>query len=218
MFDLPLFPLNTVLFPGTPLHLHIFEERYKKMVGMCLQEQKPFGVVLIQHGQEAFGPLAEPHQVGCSADIVQVQQLEQGRMNIIAAGQERFRVLSLDNQSFPYLVGQVEAYPLGVADAAGLAAGAAGLRRQVEQFLNLLASLGNSQFDMSQLPQDPAELAYVATAILQIPALEKQAILEVAGAPDLLDQVQMIYRRELALLQAMVSYGGRDRGTAFSRN
>jgi Lon protease-like protein len=57
MFELPLFPLNTVLFPGMPLTLHIFEDRYKRMIRTCLKTRQPFGVVLVRHGQEAFGPL-----------------------------------------------------------------------------------------------------------------------------------------------------------------
>ena len=60
MQEIPLFPLNTVLFPNAPLRLHIFEERYKRMVNDCLAEKQPFGVVLIRHGLEALGPLAEP--------------------------------------------------------------------------------------------------------------------------------------------------------------
>jgi len=72
MFELPLFPLNTVLYPGTPLYLHIFEPRYQRMINLCLNEHRPFGVVLIRHGQEALGPLAEPYRIGCTADIIRV--------------------------------------------------------------------------------------------------------------------------------------------------
>ena len=69
MFELPLFPLNIVLFPGMPLSLHIFEDRYKLLIGKCLQERQPFGVVLIKKGIEALGPLAEPHHIGCTAFV-----------------------------------------------------------------------------------------------------------------------------------------------------
>ena len=58
MITLPLFPLNTVLFPGIPVHLHIFEERYKEMISQCLEARVPFGVVLIKSGPEALGPAA----------------------------------------------------------------------------------------------------------------------------------------------------------------
>src|SRR5205814_5524803 len=84
-----LFPLNTVLFPGMPLPLHIFEERYKLMIGRCLEEERPFGVVLIQSGPEVGGT-AVPHRVGTTAHIAAVRRLDDGRMNLIAIGQERF--------------------------------------------------------------------------------------------------------------------------------
>ena len=86
MFELPLFPLNTVLFPGMPLPLHIFEDRYKQMINNCLEEKEPFGVVLIRNGKEALGPLAQPHSIGCTARIVEVQKLSDGRMNITSVG------------------------------------------------------------------------------------------------------------------------------------
>src|SRR5512147_2655499 len=92
MYELPLFPLNTVLFPGMPISLHIFEPRYKLMIEQCIQIAQPFGVVLIREGVEALGPSAEPHQIGCSAQITQVERLEDGRMNIVAVGVERFQI------------------------------------------------------------------------------------------------------------------------------
>jgi uncharacterized protein len=96
MFELPLFPLNTVLFPGMPIQLYIFEQRYKEMIHDCLKSSQPFGVVLIRNGKEANSHLAEPHYVGCSARILDVEPLEEGRMNLVALGQQRFRILELN--------------------------------------------------------------------------------------------------------------------------
>jgi uncharacterized protein len=59
-FELPLFPLQTVLFPGMPFVLHIFEQRYRQMIGECLRDDQPFGVVLIREGEEVGDPLVEP--------------------------------------------------------------------------------------------------------------------------------------------------------------
>src|SRR5947209_7299372 len=102
MVELPLFPLNTVLFPTAPLTLHIFEERYKEMVSRCIAEDIPFGVVLIREGQEAGAP-AVPFEVGTTAQIVSVEKLLQGRMNLIAVGRKRFRLLDTSHAR-PYLV------------------------------------------------------------------------------------------------------------------
>ncbi|HXL19893.1 MAG TPA: LON peptidase substrate-binding domain-containing protein, partial [Streptosporangiaceae bacterium] len=76
---LPLFPLNVVLFPHMALPLHVFEPRYRKMIGDCLEEGHSFGVVAIREGRET-GP-ATPYGVGTLAKIVRIDRLDDGRMN-----------------------------------------------------------------------------------------------------------------------------------------
>ncbi len=134
MYELPLFPLNTVLFPGMPISLHIFEPRYKLMVEECLQSSQPFGVVLIRDGVEALGPLAEPHMVGCTAQITQIERLEDGRLNIIAIGVDRFHIRSLSHDK-PYLVGVVETFPLDHGDPESVETAGERLRPWVERYL-----------------------------------------------------------------------------------
>jgi len=218
MFELPLFPLNTVLFPGAPLHLHIFEERYKRMIGECIEEHKPFGVVLIQSGAEALGPPADPHAVGCSARIAHVQRLEHGRMNIVVLGQERFRIFSVDRVSYPYLVGMVDIFPLLNETPEALSQAGQSLRPWVERFIQALLEAGDAQFDLQQLPDDPVALAYLAASILQIPPSQKQELLTLRRADELLTNLQTIYRREAAILDVMLSKKGGDEGIPFSRN
>lgn len=218
MIDLPLFPLNTVLFPATPIHLHIFEERYMQMIGLCIQTRQPFGVVLIQEGVEAHGPLAEPVQVGCSARIVHVQHMEEGRLNIIAVGVERFRVLSLDKNTLPYLLGQVEEYPLPDPYPEVSAAQAERLRPKVERLLRILVEMGGGEFDLQPLPGDPVTLAYMAAALLQISPAYKQALLSSGRADEMLTALLDLYRREMALLAATRSIGDDGQIGSFSRN
>ena len=103
---LPLFPLNLVLFPGMPLPLHIFEERYKAMIGQCLDTEQPFGVLLIKEGLEVGEP-ADPFMIGTSARIVRVEQLDDGRMNMLTQGERRFQVMEI-TQKVPHLVGQIQ--------------------------------------------------------------------------------------------------------------
>jgi uncharacterized protein len=110
MQELALFPLNTVLFPGMPLNLYIFEERYKLMMNQCIESRRPFGVVLIANNKHDTSPNAIPHSIGCTAQITQVQPLGDGKMNISAAGRERFRILSI-HQEQPYLVAETQSYP-----------------------------------------------------------------------------------------------------------
>ena len=100
---LPLFPLEVVLLPGTPLPLHIFEPRYKEMIRECLDNEAPFGVVrALEEG------IAE---VGCTAEIVTVtKEYPDGRLDLIAEGRKRFEVLEV-NQERSFLRAEVLLVP-----------------------------------------------------------------------------------------------------------
>jgi Lon protease-like protein len=89
--ELPLFPLNTVLFPGGPLPLRIFEPRYVDMVRRCMREGAPFGVLLIRAGQEV-GEVSSAASVGTSARIVDFHQMPDGLLGILCLGEQKFRV------------------------------------------------------------------------------------------------------------------------------
>ena len=86
-----LFPLHTVLFPGGPLPLRIFETRYVDMVRSCTRDQQPFGVVMIQEGEEA-GPVATTATIGCSARIADFYTMQDGLLGISCIGERKFRV------------------------------------------------------------------------------------------------------------------------------
>jgi Lon protease-like protein len=219
MYELPLFPLNTVLFPGMPISLHIFEPRYKLMIEQCIKTAQPFGVVLIRQGVEAFGPPPEPHMIGCSAQITQVERLEDGRMNIIAVGVERFQIHSLSHDK-PYLMGTVEAYPLDRGDAQVVAHAGEKLRPWVERYLEALSQAAAEEtVELHRLPDDPLALGYLAAALVQIPLDQKQTLLATHHAADLLADIRSIYRHELPLLNAILKYeASDDKGLFFSRN
>src|SRR4051794_30925127 len=78
---IPLFPLGTVLFPGMPLPLHVFEPRYQELVRGCLEGDRTFGGCLIRSGQEVGGP-ADPYPVGTTCEILQVDRLDGGRLRL----------------------------------------------------------------------------------------------------------------------------------------
>lgn len=88
-----LFPLNTVLFPGSLLSLRVFEQRYLGMVKACLRDEAPFGVCLIRSGAEVGAP-AEPEPVGCLARIAQWDMHQLGMFEIVARGERRFRIIA----------------------------------------------------------------------------------------------------------------------------
>jgi Lon protease-like protein len=222
LIELPLFPLNTVLFPGMPVHLHIFEPRYRQMIEECSATDQPFGVVLIEHGAEALGPLPEPHAVGCTARIAHIEHLEDGRMNVMALGMERFVIHSLSYEK-PYLVGTVEVLPFDRLDSSMLDREGSQLRALLRRYLTVLSqATDNIDVDAGRLPNDPLALAYLAATVLQIPAQEKQPLLAVQQADDLLSDIGALYRREVPLQSALIERDIASTGTvgmgSFSRN
>lgn len=215
---IPLFPLGSVLFPNMPLKLHIFEERYKTMINECIERNEPFGVVLIQSGVEALGPLAEPHMIGCTAQISQVQRLPYGRMNILATGQERFRILQIHRDE-SYLTGDVEFMPYVSHDYKTNDAQARLLRPLIHRYLRILEDAGQLQFEANQIPSDAEALGYLGAVLLQTEAEEKQVLLEQPDMDALLFTLVKQYQREVMLLDIMLNPPDEHaEDTPFSRN
>ncbi|HKZ54762.1 MAG TPA: LON peptidase substrate-binding domain-containing protein, partial [Anaerolineales bacterium] len=202
MFELPLFPLHTVLFPGMPIRLNIFEKRYKEMIGQCMESGSAFGVVLIREGVEACGPLARPYPIGCTAEIKEVEALRRGQTRVLAVGRERFRIFSLSHQR-PYLVGNVDWFPLSCEDRVALTPASEQLGRMIRRYGEALECSGLARNELGPLPHDPVELAYLAAVLLQAPLQEKQSLLASEHAPQLVMRMNRSYQRELSLLQAV---------------
>ncbi|MBV8932438.1 MAG: LON peptidase substrate-binding domain-containing protein [Kutzneria sp.] len=112
---LPIFPLNTVLLPGTALPLHIFEPRYRQLTVDLMTgavADRSFGVIAIRPGWSTeVNSLSQVHDVGCSALLRQAKRLPDGGFDIVTRGERRFRLLALDAYSAPYLVGSVRWLP-----------------------------------------------------------------------------------------------------------
>lgn len=205
MYELPLFPLSSVLFPGMPINLHIFEERYKTMINECIQKREPFGVVLIAEGAEAGDPLVQPYNIGCTAQITQVQPLSQGRMQITAIGRERFKVLSL-NYERPFLTGVVENYPHKEEDPYTVRQHGKHLKYLLDRYLRALEEAGQLKYDSNQLPNDSMTLAYLASVLLQQITMEqKQKLLEAELATLMIDDLVQIYRREVVIIESLLT-------------
>ena len=199
--EIPLFPLNTVLFPGWPMPLHIFEPRYLEMVRYCTEEKSPFGILLIKQGKAERDTAVVPHNVGCMVNITQMEQMEDGRLLIMAVGQERFRVLSL-NRSRAYLVGQVEQMPYLPEKTAPLQEAANELHPLVLDYLTQLTTLAdNIEFDPTQVPTEPEALSHMAASLLQVSLETKQSMLEAKKISNLLNFLTQQYRREIDILK-----------------
>jgi Lon protease-like protein len=162
--DLPIFELPVVLLPGELLPLHIFEDRYKRMIGHCLDAAEPFGIV--------FGDDEGARNVGCEARVAEVlERFDDGRMNIIVAGERPFRVL--DRYEAPdYPAGEVE--PIDVGEELGDSdEDAAAVAR--DAFAALVERVSGERPDGGELA---AEDAYAIAARVELPPETKQRLLE----------------------------------------
>lgn len=201
--SLPLFPLNTVLFPGTTLPLHIFEPRYQLMIKRCWKLSKPFGVVLIREGREVGGD-AVPYDVGTSATIIHIQPLDRGRMNIQAVGSTRFRIQDIEQRQ-PFLVARVSDYPLRGQRAPEIRPLADALRTGLRHYISRLRSVTEQSLP-TEMPEDNQALAYLAATTLPLPIQERQRLLAVEDLAALLKMEQMLLRREQMLLEHMIQH------------
>src|SRR5262249_19815747 len=141
---LPLFPLGTVLFPGLVLPLHIFEDRYRRLVRDLLDGPSPrrFGVVAIREGRETgVDGGSAMHEVGCTATVRRVTEHEDGRFDLVTVGTDRFRLISLDG-SRPYLRGEVELIGEDAGDESAARPAAQAVGGAFRGYLDALASQG----------------------------------------------------------------------------
>jgi Lon protease-like protein len=191
------------------LPLHIFEERYKLMVNTCLAQDKPFGVVLIYSGTEVGGA-AVPHAVGTVARIAHWEWLPDGRINILTAGDRRFRIVEYAGPKLPYLVGSIEYWDDEETESPGLSKLVDDVSRNFFDYLTLIMSLADRPLPVSQfqLPADPTMLSYHVASNLQIDMGEKQDLLEEPSAASRLQRELVLLRREGGFLQRLVSLQG----------
>ncbi|MFK4102401.1 LON peptidase substrate-binding domain-containing protein [Streptomyces sp. NPDC019531] len=220
---LPLFPLNSVLFPGLVLPLNVFEERYRAMMRELLktpeEEPRRFAVVAIRDGHEVapsapgmpdrttvaergpaagFGedPLKAFHAVGCVADAATVRERADGTFEVLATGTTRVRLLSVDS-SGPYLTAELEVLPEETGDGSG--ALAEGVLRAFRQYQKRLAGARERSLSSgADLPDEPSVVSYLVAAAMMLDIPSKQRLLQ---APDTASRL----RDELKLLRAETS-------------
>ena len=203
--SLPLFPLGSVLFPGMLLPLHIFEPRYRLLVKRSIEKDEPFGIVLIKSGPEVGGP-AEPHRVGTTAKIMGSTPLPGGRSFIIARGERRFEIESIDTEREPYLVARVRYLSEeDGADATELADRAADL---FGQYLTGIVSTSNdarTEVPLGEIREGtPAEVSYRIAGGLGIDPAERQRLLEAERTEPRLESIIALLERENTLLKDLL--------------
>ena len=206
---LPLFPLNIVLFPNAVLPIHVFEERYKLMVQHCLDADSKLGVVLIKSGSEVGEP-AEPHLTGTLGGIVRADRLDDRRMLISVAGEERFRILEI-TQREPFLIAQVEVLEEDV-DITIPSKDMETIREAVTQHIRLLLGLRGGWIREATMPKAPVSLSYFVGSLIQSGLAEKQALLEETSTVRRLEtEMRLLESEAKALRERVVREFGQSR-------
>jgi Lon protease-like protein len=172
LFRLPIFPLSVVLFPGTPLPLHIFEPRYRKMLSDCLAGDRRFGIVPVGEAQE----LPVPGTVGCVAEVRVNQELPDGRSNIIVLGGPRFALRQPVEGSEPYRVAMVEPYE-EQQDTEPTAENMLQLRELFYRYSALLRQFNDVEPAEPALPDDAMGLSFHVSAGVECDPGVKQRLL-----------------------------------------
>lgn len=204
---LALFPLGAVLYPGLLLPLHIFEDRYRRLVRELLAGPEPrrFGIIAIKKGRETgVDGVSSLYEIGCTATLRRVVENEDGTFDLVVVGGDRFRLSRLDD-SRPYLRGEVDVLPEDTGDesAAALAAGA--VLSAFRAYLDALAARGVSQRVAPDLPDEPVLLSYVVAAAMVIDLPHRQALLAEPDARRRLEAERALLGREIAMLRALTS-------------
>ncbi len=208
--ELPLFPLNVVLFPGAELPLHIFEPRYRLMINECYDEKKPFGVVLVRPESEHLQE--EPYPVGTMAEIEALDRLDDGRMKLIARGMQRFRILSQHREK-PYLSALVEIYEDESEPEQALLTYADKARDLFNSYLEILLEVVGKQDIQFSLPAEPEELSHFIAYFLDLQDEKKQHFLELTSTLQRLEGEIEALRREVPVMRQMLSMSSRFRPT-----
>lgn len=207
-----MFPLNSVLFPGMTMELHVFEDRYRALVHHLLtipdRSQRLFGVVAIREGYEVGTQGVQSlHRIGCVAQMTTVVPAEDGRFDIEIVGRERFRLRSMD-ASGPYLVGTVET----TSDAGDPAVRASGTseeamraRETFERYRGRLSEIRGADVLDVELPDDPVYLSYTLAATCLLTLRERQALLETGSADERLAMLRRAMVEEMRAMRALPS-------------
>lgn len=186
--ELPLFPLRTVLFPGMPLPLRIFEERYKVMVRELLESGGEFGVILIREGQEVGGG-AKPYNFGTLARIEECEELQGGRFALDARGTRRFKLTRMLSPR-PYPFGQIEVVDDSTPEnTPQLRHALETVRTTFPLYFRLAMSLTDQWAQGMKLPARPHELVNFVAPWLQVEEETKQRLLELEGGQERVAQL-----------------------------
>lgn len=215
--EIAIFPLATVLFPGAILPLHIFEDRYKKMIRYAIENGGVFG--LLYRGDAAIGRETPPDtgSIGCVAKIHAVMPLDEGKMNVISTGVVRYRILSLQ-QAEPFLVARVEPFTDDLEPGADLNRIFDDMSEMCKEFLEAAQALDESgAFAGQDLPEDPEAFSLLVSSALPIDNDSKQTLLEMTSTRLRLSRLRHLVSSALSDFTRRIKMQERAKGNGHGR-
>jgi ATP-dependent Lon protease len=187
--ELPLFPLPVVLFPGVPMPLHIFEERYRRMLADVRASNNLFGLSYFDINT-AIGTRPPVGHVGCAAEVVEAERLADGRSNILTFGLARYRLVEYVEAGEPYLVGRVEFFEDEREDKSLLAERASEVAELFTRIARAVRTLNDDRASLPELPDaEPERLSFLAAAAMELDAEAKQSLLELRSSAERLERI-----------------------------
>jgi ATP-dependent Lon protease len=203
--ELPLFPLPVVLFPGVPMPLHVFEERYRRLLSDVRVTNSLFGLSFFNEIESEDERPPEGH-VGCVAEVVEVQPLEDGRSNILTVGVVRYRVVEYVETEEPYLVARVEFFEDDAEDEGLLAQGASAVTEVFGRIARAVRTLNDERAALPELSTaEPERLSFLVAAAMEMDNELKQELLELRSGAERLARLARL------LTQVVSNYEERAR-------
>jgi Lon protease-like protein len=207
--QLPIFPLNTVMFPGVSVPLHVFEDRYRALVHHLLtisdKSMRLFGVVAIREGYEVGQHgVHSVHRVGCVVQMTSIEPYEDGRFDIEVVGRERLRLDGLDT-SGEFLVGDVETLPERPPKGDDATHEAARTYAVFEEYRRRLSEMRGGDVLDGDLPRDPEFLSYSLAATCLLTLAERQELLEADTSLERLLMLRHALHEEMRAMRAIPS-------------
>ena len=184
--EIPIFPLNLVVFPGSQINLHIFEPRYRQMMKYCVQNNTGFGICLIKNGEEVGDSETTPFEIGTYVEFSEIYELPDGRYDIKVEGIHTFQILNLIYGDL-YLKAKISIFK----DPEPQVEFSLNEKRQVMKYLtdyiNSIAGLRGEWISDRKAPLDLNPLFTYGMSVLEIPNTEKQKILENVSLKEQID-------------------------------
>jgi ATP-dependent Lon protease len=215
--EIPIFPLATVLFPGTILPLHIFEERYKEMVRYAIDHNGIFGLSFRDNANVGKETVPELGSVGCLAKINAAMPLEDGRMNLISSGVLRYKITGY-NQMVPFLIARIETFTDEPEHDEELTHLFESLSKTSKQLVAAAQNLNETGAIFNpDLPEDPEAFSLQIASMLPIDNDLKQTFLEMTSTRSRLMRLKPLITSTLSNYNARLQMQERAKGNGHGK-